>query len=149
MTMKNKINFLRGLERLTQETIEDISKPVNLDQAHRALMVLLHPEDLEAIQSDPDEGMMIQLHHGLGQWIRNNWDLWKKGPLHKWFVDNHGVDHPDDISSIILDTFWCKLHNKDFQLTQRCSFYKDYWNLARSDRKNEAYRMRIETYLAN
>ena len=55
-----------------------------------------------------EENAISEIHHSIGQWIRNNWGLWVVGEnmnkLKCWFVEK-GVSHPDDISSIILTTF--------------------------------------------
>lgn len=35
--------------------------------------------------------------------------------------------HPDDMSGIILDTFWCKLHHQPFRFDERAKYYQEYW----------------------
>ena len=34
------------------------------------------------------------------------------------------------MSGIILDTFWCKLHNKPFRLQERIKFFQAFWKSA-------------------
>ncbi len=41
---------------------------------------------------------LIRTHHGLGQWIRNNWGLWAGGPLSD-DMKTLGFTHPDDIAA--------------------------------------------------
>ena len=51
-----------------------------------------------------DEGKLIQLHHSLGRWIRNAFELWSGS--HTPEYDEHGVDcspnHPDAISFEVI-----------------------------------------------
>ena len=41
----------------------------------------------------------------MGQWIRNEWNLWVGGELKDWFIKNE-INHPDDISGIILRSYY-------------------------------------------
>lgn len=50
-----------------------------------------------------DTSDLINLHHSLGQWIRNQW-LWKK-----W---EDGDKHPDDESFEMIQNLHKKLNNK-------------------------------------
>jgi hypothetical protein len=59
-------------------------------------------------------------------WIRNNWGLWKGSRLSEYF-NNIGIYHPDDMSGIILDTFWCHLNGKRQRLKERIYYYQEYW----------------------
>jgi hypothetical protein len=36
------------------------------------------------------------------------------------------VEHPDDMSGILLDTFWCKLNGKPLRLEERVETIKEY-----------------------
>ena len=63
----------------------------------------------------------IDLHFGLGMWIRNNWIYQQESEaveaLLKEFVDEEDKDmplfiHPDDYSSSILDAYQEYLRNK-------------------------------------
>lgn len=63
---------------------------------------------------------------GLGTGLRNTWGLWGDSRLAHYFKQL-GVNHPDDMSGIILATFWCKLHDKPFRLKQKIAYYQEYW----------------------
>ena len=69
---------------------------------------------------------MIQYHHGLGRWIRNNWELWAGSRLAKYFNDI-GINHPDDMSGIILDSYWRQLNEKPIKLDEQIKYYQEYW----------------------
>ena len=72
------------------------------------------------------EDDMSQYHFGPGMWMRNNWGLRRGSRLAKYFNDI-GIRHPDDMSGIILRTFWCKLNDKPFRLNERIEYYQEYW----------------------
>ena len=50
---------------------------------------------------------LISLHHGMGRWIRNNYNLWKISwePELKDGV-NYSPNHPDAISQTIIEELW-------------------------------------------
>src|SRR4029079_7994312 len=100
------------------------------------------PSDLDDALGEIDRGMdrrgrnevlsfateddMIKSHFGLGQWLRNNWGLWGGSQLADYF-NNLGVHHPDDMSGIILDSYWRKLHHQPIDLDGQVLYYKKYW----------------------
>ncbi|MFN2604389.1 MAG: DUF6794 domain-containing protein [Gemmatimonadaceae bacterium] len=100
--------------------------PKDLDDAHRQLMKIFSAKDIEHIKSMKSEDEMIEYHMGLGMGLRNEWGLWKGSRLSQWF-NQRGIFHPDDMSGIIFDTFWDKLHNKPFRLPQKIDGYQEYW----------------------
>ena len=65
------------------------------------------------------------LYGGMG--MRNGWNLWEgKNNLSKYFR-NMGIFHPDDISSIIIESFHRKLNNEPILLSQQVKYYIAYW----------------------
>ena len=58
-------------------------------------------------------------HHSIGQWIRNEWELWGGyGELKKWFIANE-IKHPDDMSAIILRSYHRFKNNKDMNIEEQ------------------------------
>lgn len=102
-----------------------MNKPETLDQCMSALTELLSEEDQAEIlkMSEDDVGGM---HMGLGMWIRNNWDLWKGGPLLE-HMKSLGFIHPDDMSHSILIEFWNRMNNQPSQLQEDIKKYAEYW----------------------
>jgi hypothetical protein len=92
--------------------------PTDLDDAHRELEKLLPKSEIRHIKAMNTEDKMIEYHMSFGMWLRNNWGLWKGSRLASYF-NQLGIRYPDDMSGIILDTFWCKLHNKPYRLDAR------------------------------
>ena len=100
--------------------------PKTLDEAHAQLEKNLPKEELAKIDKMKSEDDMSEYHFGFGTGIRNSWGLWGDSPLSK-HLRSLGFIHADDMSSVILDTFWCKRHNKDFRIKERAEYYKTYW----------------------
>jgi hypothetical protein len=69
---------------------------------------------------------MIQHHFGSGQWMRNSWGLWKGLRLAQYF-NQLGIYHPDDMSGIILDSYWRRIHGQPIDLEGQVRYYQDYW----------------------
>jgi hypothetical protein len=99
--------------------------PKDLDECFAQLEKLLSKKTIAKMKSGP-EGDMALYHHGLGMWMRNKWGLWKGSRLKKWFNDK-GIRHPDDMSGIILDSFWRHLNKKRIKLEEQIAHYQDYW----------------------
>lgn len=66
------------------------------------------------------------LHHGYGTSLRNNWELWDKSRLAKWF-NSIGIFHADDMSGIILDAWFCRVRGQPFDLGAKVKWYQDFW----------------------
>ncbi|MBN2363861.1 hypothetical protein JXL83_06995 [candidate division WOR-3 bacterium] len=99
--------------------------PVDIEDCFMELNKMLPEETIDKM-SEGKESEMINYHHGLGTWIRNNWGLWSDSRLADYF-NSLGILHPDDMSSIILDSFWKRLNGKPLELEKQVQFYIDYW----------------------
>ena len=124
-----------------QQRPPDVYIPLDLDDCFVQLERLLKAEDVAAMRAG-SEADMIMYHHGLGTWLRNNWGLWRGSRLSEWF-NAHGIQHPDDMSGIILTSFWRHLHDKDVDLPGQISRYRAYWEeqrkYAEEERKRAAH----------
>lgn len=92
------------------ESPSGVYVPTDLEKCFRELDKMLHPGLKAQMRSGPQEGM-IQHHHGLGRWLRNNWGLWGGSHLAKYFFQR-GIMHPDDMSGSILDAYWEHLNGE-------------------------------------
>ncbi|MCP4259991.1 MAG: hypothetical protein GY774_21125 [Planctomycetes bacterium] len=99
--------------------------PKNLEDAHQELKKMLHEEFIEEIKVGKEDNL-AQHHFGLGTWIRNNWELWGGSRLAEYFV-NIGIYHPDDMSGIIIESFWYDVNGKTYPLKERISEFQEYW----------------------
>jgi hypothetical protein len=123
-----------------QEKDDQIYVPKDLDDCFARLKKILKPEDVEKIKRGTEQDM-IDYHFGLGLWIRNNWGLWKGGRLAKWF-NEQGIHHPDDMSGIVLHSFWRHLNSKPIELDKQVKYYQDYWKQVRVDNEREKARVK-------
>jgi hypothetical protein len=67
---------------------------------------------------------------GLGMYLRNYWGLWSGSRLAQHFVDME-VNHPDDMSAIILDSYQAYLCNEPYDLQAAITKYQEYWEKIR------------------
>ena len=97
---------------------KEVKIPRTKEECFTILDEMLSAEEKAHIAEIEDT---IDLHFGLGMWIRNNWIYSQEGEaveaLLKEFVDEEDKDmplfiHPDDYSSTILDTYQEYLRNK-------------------------------------
>lgn len=71
----------------------------------------------------------IRAHFGIGMWMRNNWGLWGGSPLAKHF-NEMGIEHPDDMSGIILKSYWLHLNGCPLRVDEQVAYYRAYWDRA-------------------
>ncbi len=99
--------------------------PTNLEECFQKLEMDLPLSDLKAI-SQMSKQQLYRLHHGLGRWIRNNWKLWQGGPLKDYF-NGIGLHHPDDMSGVIIESFWHHLRDEPLEIERQVKEYQDFW----------------------
>ena len=101
--------------------------PVDLDDALNYLDCRWSESDKDGFKNKPENDAVSDLHMGTGMGIRNSWGLWKgDSKIAKYFRDL-GVNHPDDISSIILTSFHRYLNKNNINLEEQIKSCKDYW----------------------
>jgi hypothetical protein len=108
------------------EAEEDIKIPSTLAEAHEELERLLPKDELAKIDAMKSEDEMSEYHFGAGMGMRNSWGLWGDSPLAK-HMRSLGFTHADDMSSVILEAFWCKRHGKELRIKERAADYRAYW----------------------
>jgi hypothetical protein len=99
--------------------------PKDLADSHRRLMEIL-PERTIAEMKQGTEHDMIRFHHGLGTALRNGWGPWQGSRL-ATHLQKLGLYHPDDMSVVILATFWCRLHHRPYRVAERVAEFEEYW----------------------
>ncbi len=101
--------------------------PVDLEDCHKELDKALSFRVKTQMKLGNVENM-VSYHFGLGAWMRNNWGLWGSGDSHlRGYFHELGIFHPDDMSGIILDSYWHHLNDKEFDLQKEVDFYIQYW----------------------
>jgi hypothetical protein len=96
----------------------DTRLPMTVADAHDRLLKLLPDSTLTKMRTGTEDDM-VYYHFSLGLWMRNNWGLWKGNSGLSKFFNSVGVNNPDDMSGIILETFWCRLNNRPLLLPDR------------------------------
>jgi len=99
--------------------------PANLDDSLVQLYCLLEPETIQKM-ANGSEDEMVRYHHGLGTGLRNSWGLWTKSRLYVYFYDL-GLRHPDDMSGVILKSFWRRLNDQPLDVEGQILRYQAYW----------------------
>jgi len=102
--------------------------PESLDDALNYLNCKWSEESKEEFRNEDERSAVSKLHLGTGMGIRNAWKLWakEKNSLVKYF-NSLGINHPDDMSGIILTSFHRKLNGIDIELDAQIEHYKKYW----------------------
>jgi len=111
-------------------------KPENLDQCHQFLDGKLSASEKVDYQNSKLDDLS-KYHMGLGLYMRNNWIRGARSPKLVSFFGDLGLFHPDDISSVIIDSYWHYLNKSEYDLSADIVFYQEYWENAK---KEEAIR---------
>ncbi len=82
--------------------------------------------DKEEMLKDSEDRIVAMSHHGLGMTLRNNWRLWEKSPLTDFF-NGLGIQHADDMSGIIIRSYYRKAVGKEIDMEGQVKEYKKYW----------------------
>ena len=100
--------------------------PINLEEALKTLKEGLMLDDTrEILKEDFDAA---QVHLTVGMMLRNEWSLWdKESIIVRWFKDNYGIEHADDISGLILDCLVRDLHGTPRRDKELAKKYIDHW----------------------
>lgn len=113
-------------------------KPLNLEEAVEQLKIIHHDTTKNKILEITEDEFTVGAHMGLGMWMRNNWGLWKGKELAKYF-NSIGIYHPDDMSGIILTSYYRELHGQEWKIDEQVKYYQDYW------KKSNEHFQRLET----
>lgn len=115
-----------------------INHPANLDEAIDAVNAEYTETDGNRIKTMSEEEFIVASHHNLGQYLRNKWCLWwqperfhpewpKEKPAIVTFFNDLGIFHADDMSSIILTSFYRKLTDQPVDLEGQVKHYQEFW----------------------
>lgn len=102
--------------------------PQDLEAALLDIPGWMPAEQMDWFKTQTEQTATALSHHGLGQWMRNNWGFWsKEGPLYNYLHTTFGLDHADDMSGIILTSLHRRLNNLDLRLDDEVAIYKNHW----------------------
>lgn len=102
--------------RIVADSINGLYIPKNLEECFLELNKLLKPKDIETIKNLKSKDELSLYHFGLGMWLRNNWGLWGGSRLQQYFFKK-GIDHPDNMSGVILSYYydWLNGQHEDWK----------------------------------
>ena len=80
-------------------------KPKNLTECIQMLDKNLKKQDKEYIKTLTEDEFFMESHFTIGMGIRNEWIRSGNPELVKFFLDQ-GVKHPDDMSAMILTSYY-------------------------------------------
>jgi hypothetical protein len=98
--------------------------PRDLEDAFAELDRMVTPAFRREFAADSTQP--IEHHFGLGLWMRNNWGLWAGSRLARYF-HGLGICHPDDMSGIVLNSYWRRLNSRPILLHEQVGYYREYW----------------------
>lgn len=127
-TTAQKMNKAQWRFRLMSEKINGVYIPINIDDAISVLDTLFKGEVKSlANKSSSESDFTGRTHFGLGMWLRNNWGLWGGSRLSVYFNDMK-IFHPDDMSGIILDSYYRHVKGQNLDIEGQKEHYIEYWN---------------------
>lgn len=112
--------------RSFKSEIDGVYIPKNLTEAINELDKKLSDSVKSEISSLTENEFQANAHFGIGLWMRNSWNLWASSRLYRYFR-RKGIKHPDDMSGIILTSYYRELTGKDVELDKQIRKYKAYW----------------------
>ncbi len=120
--------------RFSTDSLRGVYIPVDLEDCFRQINSFWTDSLKTEIKTWTEGEFSGRAHMGFGMWMRNNWQLWGGSRLSKYFNDM-GIYHPDDMSGIILTSYYRRLTLTDIRLKKQVNYYQDYWKKAK--RKQE------------
>ncbi|NOR86056.1 MAG: hypothetical protein GQ527_00460 [Bacteroidales bacterium] len=99
--------------RRKQDSLNGVYIPKDIEDCFIELDKMFTPKNKEELKNSSPNAY----HFGLGTWLRNNWGLWKGSRLHLYF-EKKGVTHPDNMSGIILNSYFHLLNHETIDLNK-------------------------------
>ena len=98
-------------------------KPKNLTECIQMLDKNLKKQDKEYIKTLTEDEFFMERHFTVGMCIRKEWIRCGNPELVKLFSDE-GIKHPDDMSAMILTSYYRYLLEKEIDFEGQISAYK-------------------------
>ena len=123
------------------DTINGVYIPKNLEDCFVQINSFWSDSTKIKVKNWSESEFVGKVHLGFGMWMRNNWRLWGGSRLSKYFNELE-INHPDDMSGIILVSYHRHINNKDIKLQEQIKYYQDYWEKTKKaelSRKQEEF----------
>lgn len=102
--------------------VADDSVPHSLSDAFAALDQHLSSEDRQKFKNLPESEATTQAHMGVGLYLRNKWFRAGKSKL-VGLLSEAGAKSLDDMSGMVLTSYWRHLNNKPINLKEQGACY--------------------------
>ncbi|WOK09205.1 DUF6794 domain-containing protein [Imperialibacter roseus] len=99
----------------TTDTLRGTYIPVDLEDCWRALNYDWSEDAKSWVTKQTQQDFTVGQHFGAGLWMRNNWGLWAGSRLARYFKQK-GIVHPDNMSRIILSTYYQHLKGEEVDI---------------------------------
>lgn len=110
--------------------------PTTLDECMNSLDQIFRDEDKVRIKGLSENEFALSSHFDIGTWIRNKWIRQGDNQLAHYFFEL-GIRHLDDMSSIILHSYYRYLNHQDIDIKSQIDYYKGYYKVATPPSKED------------
>lgn len=121
-------------KRFTTDSLRGAYIPKDIKDCFRQIDSFWDDSTKVQVKQWTEDEFSGKVHMGFGMWLRNNWQLWGGSRLSKYFNDL-GIYHPDDMSGIILDSYYRYLTGKEIKFDDQIKYYQNYWKVAKAPTK--------------
>ncbi|MEH6473442.1 MAG: DUF6794 domain-containing protein [Halopseudomonas sp.] len=121
------------------------STPATVEEAVVALEAMLSKDQVVAFKSKGVLKAVSSEHFGIGGWVRNNWISPEGSPLRRYF-DGVSKLHRDDMSSIVLASFWRHLHLRPMEVKAQITCYEKWWAIELSETSKQEKQAQFEKF---
>lgn len=119
--------------------------PETVEEAYEYLDKFL--QDKDVFKNVSDKEVTGAAHHTLGRWLRNQWYLWwsedyakeaieKKVSYYpqtipglKKYFQSLGINHPDDMTGIVIQSYHRRLNNRPIDLENQINKTKEFYKV--------------------
>lgn len=88
----------------------DASTPTNISEAVNALDKLVGDEAKSRVRN-LERSELYTEHFRVAGLVRNSWLFTEGAPLREYF-ERSGIDHPDEMSAVVVQAFWMRMHGQ-------------------------------------
>jgi hypothetical protein len=101
--------------------------PNTLPQAFAALDQKLNSQQRDVFKTTPEATAVVRAHMSLGLYIRNTWFRSGHSKLPAQ-LHSLGAQSLDDMSSVVLVSYWRHLNGKPLKVEEQCACYAKWWH---------------------
>ncbi len=120
-------------------------KPKTIDEAVSCLEKKFKKKEKAFYKNLNENDALIEMDSRVGVWIRNEWIRFSKDTTLRSTFHQMGITHADDMSDIIITSYYRKLKNLPLNIESEVKRCKEYWTPIRECEEKAAI-MSISNY---